>query len=131
MRKGSRFLYGSRTDTVTAMIRGGKTERAYYVYVIALSPEVLQHRRFAARNPEYRAGKACLYVGSSALSPERRFEQHLNGYRSNWFVEWYGVELLPRLYEHRNPLASRADAERAERELAEALRAEGFGVWYG
>jgi hypothetical protein len=33
------------------------------VYVVELSPEVLQHARFRKANPDYDATKPCVYVG--------------------------------------------------------------------
>ncbi len=105
--------------------------REYYVYVIALAPEVLQNTRFRRRNPDVRDPLECLYVGSTALPPEKRFEQHLNGYKSNRFVEEWGLELRPRLYERYNPIESRKEAEELERYVAERLRSRGYAVWTG
>jgi hypothetical protein len=107
------------------------SRRSYYVYVIALAPEVLQNSRFRRRNQGVTNPPACLYVGSSVLPPERRFEQHLNGYKSNRFVERYGMELRPRLYERYNPIDNRGDAEKLERYVAERLQSQGYAVWTG
>jgi Uri superfamily endonuclease len=107
------------------------SHRSYYVYVIALAPDVLQNTRFKRRNPGVVRPRACVYVGSSFHPPERRFEQHLNGYRSNRFVERYGLELRPRLYDRYNPIDSRAEAEKLERYLAERLQKQGYAVWTG
>ena len=107
------------------------SQRSYYVYVIALSPDVLQNTRFRRRNPGLSNPAACLYVGSSAHPPERRFEQHLNGYKANRFVRQYGVELQPSLYDKYNPIDSRTDAEHLERYLAERLQSRGYAVWTG
>jgi ribosomal protein L36 len=103
--------------------------RQYYVYVIGLEDSVGKSRRFRAANPGYRSGRPCVYVGSTARSPEERFEQHLNGSRSNRFVRKYGLALLPTLYDRYNPIPSRPEAEELERYLAERLRNSGFGVW--
>lgn len=106
-------------------------QRRYYVYVIALEPEVAMIRKFAARNPDYDQGKPCLYVGSTAVPPEKRFEQHLNGYRSNSFVQQFGLELMPSLFDRYNPIESRYEAELTERHIGDRLRRKGYGVWYG
>ncbi len=105
--------------------------RQFYVYVVALSPEVGRCRKFAARNPRRHPRSPCVYVGSTATNPERRFEQHLNGYRSNRFVRRFGIELVPALFDRYNPIESREEAELTEKHLAERLRRKGFGVWYG
>jgi len=105
--------------------------RQYYVYVIALAPDVLKNSRFRRRNAGATHPRACLYVGSSANAPEYRFEQHLNGYKSNRFVERYGLELRPALYDRYNPIDSRAEAEKLERYLAERLQSQGYAVWTG
>lgn len=105
--------------------------REYYVYVIALAPEVLQNARFRRRNRGVSGPHECLYVGSTALTPARRFEQHLNGYKANRFVQKYGLELRPRLYDRYNPIATRGEAEKVERYLAERLQGQGYAVWTG
>ena len=107
------------------------SRRSYYVYVISLAPEVLQNTRFRRRNPSATGSCECLYVGSSVHPPERRFEQHLNGYKSNRFVERYGVELRPRLYDRYNPIDSRGEAEKLERYVAGRLQSQGYAVWTG
>jgi hypothetical protein len=100
------------------------------VYVVELSPEVLQHARFRRANPDYDATKPCVYVGMTGLTPEARFAKHKLGIRANSFVEHYGLRLLPRLYAYANPMPYEA-AREMEVELAIALREEGYGVWQG
>jgi hypothetical protein len=62
------------------------------------------------------------------MTPEERFERHKAGIQKSFFVKRYGLRLLPELYEHLNPMPYEA-ALRMEEELAEDLRAEGYGVW--
>jgi hypothetical protein len=100
------------------------------VYVVELSPEVLQHARFRRANPGYDATKPCVYVGMTGLTPEARFAKHKQGVRANAFVERYGLRLLPRLYAYANPMPYDA-AREMEVELAIGLREEGYGVWQG
>jgi Uri superfamily endonuclease len=99
------------------------------VYVVELDREVLGERAFLAENPRYRKGRLCLYVGSTCLSPEERFQRHMRGHKANRFVYRYGIRLRPDYY-HMYPPMSRLEAELTERELALELRAEGYGVWF-
>jgi hypothetical protein len=100
------------------------------VYVILLSPAVLQHASILRLNPKRDPAKPCLYVGMTGLPVEHRFENHKHGYKSSWLVEKYGLRLLPELYAHLNPMPFEA-AVQMEMELAEDLRAEGYTVTGG
>ena len=115
----------------------GKTSKAskpaqprhrHSVYVIELSPEVLNEGRFRKANPDYDVTKPCVYVGMTGLTPERRFENHRKGVKSNRYAHLYGLRLLPGLYKFYNPMPYRA-AQDMEIELAIGLREEGYGVW--
>jgi hypothetical protein len=116
MSSGSRF----------SAVMGSK--KRHNIYVIELDRAVLDEPRFARDNPGCDPGKPCYYVGMTGLAPERRFENHIKGYKSNRFVEKYGVRLCPHLYEEHNPL-SHEDAVEMEVELARMLREKGHGVW--
>lgn len=98
------------------------------VYVIELDKAVLKDPKFVKVNPDYDPEKACYYVGLTGLSPEERFEKHKENYKSNKFVQNYGLRLCPHLYEEYNPL-SFEDAQEMETTLAEMLRAKGHAVW--
>jgi hypothetical protein len=100
------------------------------VYVVELSPEVLQHPRFRRANPGYDVMKPCVYVGMTGLSPDVRFDKHKAGLQANRFVERYGLRLMPELYEVYNPMPYDG-ARDMEVELAIGLRAKGYGVWQG
>jgi hypothetical protein len=100
------------------------------VYVVELSPEVLQEARFRKANPDYDATKPCVYVGMTGLAPELRFEKHKQGIKANRYVEKFGLRLLPRLYAYANPMPYDA-ARDMEVEIAIGLREEGYGVWQG
>jgi hypothetical protein len=102
----------------------------YSVYVVELSPEVLQHGRFRRANPDYDAMKPCVYVGMTGLSPDVRFDKHKAGIQSNRFVMLYGLRLMPELYQVYNPMPYDG-ARDMEVELAIALREKGYGVWQG
>jgi hypothetical protein len=107
---------------VTALERSAPEPARYYVYVIELDDEVGPRR-----DPRYPS----VYVGQSAVPPERRFRQHLEGYRSSRHVRKHGKHLRPRLYGHFNPIATRAEALATERELARRLRNRGYTVYGG
>lgn len=100
----------------------------HHVYIVELDAKVMSIARFREANPRYVDGRMCLYVGMTGLTPEERFRNHKRGYKSNRFVEKYGIRLMPELYEKLNPL-SYAEAAKKEADLAVALRKRGFGVW--
>ena len=81
------------------------------------------------RNPNG-DGKAGYYVGMTGLSPERRFENHKNGIKSAKVVKRYGERLVPRLYQHLNPMPYRKAVE-MEVALADSLRKRGYQVYGG
>jgi hypothetical protein len=77
-----------------------------------------------------------VYVGSSARSPEERFEQHLRGYKSGRLVKRFGMRLRPDLFEDLEPFRSSKQAQAAEEERARELADCGFvahcdGTSYG
>lgn len=88
----------------------------------------MKSRKFRTENPHYVEGMPCVYVGMTGLTPEKRFEAHLNGHKSNRYVEQYGVDLMPAGFEHLNPMTYE-DAVREEEALGERLRRAGYAVW--
>lgn len=125
--------------------------RRFFVYVVELDGAVKDVRKFADRNPDMLPFGRCFYVGQSIHDPDCRYRQHKECYGgrtafscicdrrqgrltkrlSNSFARRFGLHLARDKYEHLNPLASRAKAERMEAELAAALQADGHGVWWG
>jgi hypothetical protein len=103
-------------------------DRTFHVYVIRLSEEVLKRRKFRKANPNYVEGRPCVYVGMTGWTPERRFEAHLNGYKSSSYVTKYGCELMQQIYDALNPLTY-DEAVEEEKRLAGRLRRLGFAVW--
>lgn len=69
----------------------------YHVYVIELSKDVLYEARFKKANPNYIAGKPCIYVGMTGQDPDLRFDKHKAGIQSNRYVQAFGLRLLPEL----------------------------------
>jgi predicted GIY-YIG superfamily endonuclease len=81
------------------------------------------------RDPEG-DGRAGYYVGMTGLTPEQRFENHKKGYKSASVVQRCGERLVPRLYQHLNPM-SYARALAMEGALADSLRKRGYRVYGG
>lgn len=100
------------------------------VYVILLEDTVLKHSSVLRANRQRDPRKPCVYVGMTGLPVEHRFENHKHGYKSSKVVEKYAVRLLPKLYEHLNPMPFEA-AVMMEKDLAADLRAEGYTVTGG
>ena len=98
------------------------------VYVVLLSPRVLQEAKFRRCNPQYDATKPCVYVGMTGLDPDDRFDKHKAGIRAARYVTLYGERLLPELYACYNPMPYNA-ARDMEVGLAIGLRDKGYGVW--
>lgn len=100
--------------------------RVYRVYVIELSPEAIPSSKRTA------SVRGAVYVGHTAHSPERRFEQHkLGGKLSSYKPRRYGVRLRPDLCARVGPFSSRSEAEQAEERLAKKLEAKGYVVYWG
>ena len=110
----------------------------YRIYVIELSKRVFsENSRFREANPQFTGVLQCLYVGMTSKTPKERFLQHKTGYRNKKgyklsanIVEKYGAYLRPSLYNHIDPIATRANALNMERVLALELRRQGYAVWF-
>jgi predicted GIY-YIG superfamily endonuclease len=81
------------------------------------------------RNPKG-DGKAGYYVGMTGLSPEQRFQNHKSGVKAARIVRRFGERLVPRLYQHLNPMSFQK-AKEMETFLADSLRKRGFVVYGG
>src|SRR5713226_8804064 len=81
------------------------------------------------RNPRG-DGQAGYYVGMTGLTPEQRFQNHKKGIKAAGVVRRFGERLVPRLYEHLNPMPY-GKAKEMEVMLAESLRKRGFVVYGG
>jgi len=81
------------------------------------------------RNPKG-DGKAAYYVGMTGLTPEDRFQNHKNGRKAARVVRKYGERLVPRLYQHLNPMPYEK-AKTMEVMLADSLRKRGYVVFGG
>ncbi len=100
----------------------------HVVYVVALEPEVSITRKFAQKNPGYRAGQPCYYVDVTDLAVDLRFDQHMHGIKGNAFVRMHGIALRPEFTADVAPAPFQVAVEN-EAQIARSLRAEGCGVW--
>ena len=105
-------------------------ELHHNVYVVLLDPAVGKIRKVRAENPKRDPKKPCLFVGMSGLTPKERFANHKAGIKAASVVKRYCLRLLPKLYEHLNPMPYEAAAA-MERDLAEDLRRVGCTVTGG
>jgi len=99
-------------------IKDSNPKARYSIYVIELDPAVLGKNKFLEKNPDFKPGKPCVYVGMTSHSPEKRFEQHKTGYKSGKFVKDYGIRLKPKQYQNHNPMTYE-EACKMEREKAQ------------
>ena len=112
--------------------RHGSAEPKFHhnVYVVLLSQTALKDLSILGRNPDRDPSKPAVYVGMTGLPVDHRFENHKNGYKSARLVRKYGVRLMPKLFEHLNPMPYE-HAVQMEKDLAEDLRAQGYAVCGG
>jgi hypothetical protein len=96
--------------------------RTYSIYVIELA-------RTCLRTP---SAFAPLYIGQTAHTPEHRFAQHKAGGKlAARKPHRYGTRLRYDLMKGIGPFSTRAEAERAETAVAEALKRRGHPVFWG
>ena len=102
----------------------------YTVYVIELQAAVLTLGKFADANPGYvyDAARPPLYVGMTAHSPDKRFDQHRNGYKASRYTRGNAIRLRMDLVGEL-VFSTREEAERMEELHAVRLRRRGFAVW--
>ena len=110
----------------------------YHIYVIELSKRVFtENRKFREANPQFNGVLECVYVGMTSKTPTERFKQHKTGFinkkghkLSANIVEKYGLYLRGSLYNHIEPLSTRAAALKMEETLALELRRKKYAVWF-
>ena len=104
--------------------------RRYRLYVVQLRKSVLRSRGFKQANPRYVTGKPCVYVGSTAKTPEQRLDVHMTDRtKGSSKVRRYGTGLLEWAYRDLSVFYTREGVEEAEAKYAEELRKRGWGVW--
>ena len=110
----------------------------YSIYVIELSKKVFtENRRFREANPQFNGVLECLYVGMTSKTPKERFDQHKNGTLSkkghnisSKIVQKYGLYLRGSLFNHIDPIKTKAEALKMEEQLALELRRKKYAVWF-
>jgi D-serine deaminase-like pyridoxal phosphate-dependent protein len=102
----------------------------HHVYVVLLDEAVRAQRGVRAANPHADRLKPCVYVGLTGLEPEQRLANHKAGLKSAAVVRRFGIQLLPELFAHLNPMPYAAAAA-MEVDLAEDLRQAGYTVLGG
>lgn len=105
----------------------GRVRRQRYIYVIVLRKGVLADKRFREKNLHYQGRRLCLYVGLSVLTPEVRFQQHLDREHASRIVRRYGKRVLASRCKKISSLYE--TALQRERQHAQQLRREGYAVW--
>lgn len=101
----------------------------YSVYIIKLTRAAMDSPRFAKANPNYDPRKPCVYVGSTALTPEQRYCNHLHKPTGSKWVKEFHDGLHAGLTSKQPKLPTRREAEFAEFVVAMRLRGRGYGVW--
>ena len=100
------------------------------VYVIELESAVLKNKKFLEKNPDMKKGKLCVYIGSTGIDPQKRFEQHKRGYKANKYVKKFGtclrMDLVPK---YKKPFKNSTESEAAEARHAVRMRKRGYAVW--
>lgn len=95
----------------------GLSERARWGYVIELHEAV---------GERLSGSPAWVYVGETALTPEERFAQHLEGYKASRWVRRFGVRLRPDLYLDQPVLRTALESTAYEAWLFAWLVASGY-----
>jgi hypothetical protein len=108
-----------------------RSRTGYKVYVVLLSPGIMTLAGVRRLNPTALPEKPAIYVGMTHLTPEERFEKHKAGHKASRWVRDYGLRLLPKMYEHLNPIPTWEKALELEAWLAEAYRKQGYTVLGG
>ena len=94
-----------------------KSKDHHGVYVVELDEAVLRTKVLQPTRTLIRTYLASI-LGMTGLDPEVRFENRKRGYKSNKYVQKYGLHLLPQIYDYYN-LMSYGVAAAKEKSLAE------------
>ena len=96
-------------------------------YVIELDPSACDQKGSPCGGG---CGKTPVYVGETALTPDERFEQHLNGNHASRWVKRYGLHLGPYLSGGYGEMATQDASLAAEAEQARRLANRRGGTKY-
>lgn len=101
------------------------------LYLIELDPSVMGDVAFAKKNPKYKPGMNCYYVGMTSLDPRERFEQHIRGTKNvSRIAHQFGRTLRMDLISSNEPTRKKWVLQRESR-LTRHLRSQGYGAWHG
>lgn len=103
----------TRTAAAFRAVSRDSQRAGYSVYVILL------------HNPARRLPWG-VYVGQTSRDPDWRFDQHKAGYKASGAVKRFGVQLLPNVTQHLNPM-ERWESIELEEALAAAFGDAGIG----
>ena len=106
-------VIATRTAAAFHAVSQDSPRAGYSVYVILL------------HNPARRLPWG-VYVGQTSRDPDWRFDQHKAGYKASGAVKRFGVQLLPDVAGHLNPM-ERWESLELEEALAAAFRDAGIG----
>lgn len=73
-----------------------------YVYAIELKPEVLNQPKFKNQNPDFQGKGRCVFLSTSSIDPNVRFEEIKSGKKNLKIPAMYGTHLLPDLTDEYN-----------------------------
>jgi hypothetical protein len=130
-----------------------------HIYALSLDVSIADQEWFKQVNPNYRPGSECFYVGRTERHlPKCRASAHQHckvgkwngkeylcycsgkgermscgyGSRGSSKVDRFNKFLLrKKLFRLKNPQEDRDSNKRAEQDLADSLRKQGYGVWAG
>jgi hypothetical protein len=105
----------------------GRTRWTRIVYVIELDPEACLD---SGSHCPGDCGKTPVYVGETCHTALERFMQHKLGYKASRWVRDYGLRLRPRLAGSFGEMATVAESQAAEAEIARRLSLRGNGSKY-
>ena len=109
--------------------KDGRAVWTRIVYVIELDSRACAEKKSPCGGAS--CGRTPVYVGQTALTADERFVQHKSGVKASKWVTKYGLRVVPELAQGYGEMATVAESEAAEVELAQTLRVEGRWCVYG
>jgi hypothetical protein len=115
------------------MVANKPPSTRYRVYVIEVDDSVKNRARVQRMNPKADPALPCVYVGQTSREPEVRLQQHQHG--KSWgrdlagrFMVGHCVMLRPDLVKGIAENMTELESMKAEKELADKLRGQGYTV---
>jgi len=112
-------------------------KQKYYVYIGQLRKEFALSNEAKSKNVNPDPNKFGLYVGSSSKPPRQRWAEHLTRTttkkgKKNWSdkaADWGMNYIHWKKFQDFNPVNSRSEAEKLEKELAIKFSGKGYATW--